>query len=136
MSLYLCVFDGDEELEGVEVGSYDDFGVFRRFIADVLEGGAPASRFPILMNHADCEGTWSPQEAHALQEELLIIGEEMVSRDPIPLTGWQQELAASVGLKPRNLAECFLDVDGVPLIPRLLGLCAVAQRSGRPILFQ
>ena len=28
VSLYLCVFDDDTELDGVEVGGYDDFNSF------------------------------------------------------------------------------------------------------------
>ena len=42
MGLYLCVFassDLDEEVDGVEVGSYDDFHTLRTAIAEQLEGG-------------------------------------------------------------------------------------------------
>ena len=42
MGLYLCIFagdDGDEELDGMEVGGYDDFGEFRDLIARLLEDG-------------------------------------------------------------------------------------------------
>lgn len=42
MGLYLCVFaagDHDEDMEGVEIGGYDDFGDFRDTIADKLEEG-------------------------------------------------------------------------------------------------
>jgi hypothetical protein len=48
MGLYLCIFagdDGDEELDGVEVGGYDDFGEFRDLIARLIERGTWASRF-------------------------------------------------------------------------------------------
>ena len=30
MSLYLCIFDGDEEITGWVLGHYSDFGYFRR----------------------------------------------------------------------------------------------------------
>lgn len=136
MSLYLCVFDGDEELEGVEVGFYDDFGAFRQAVAATLEGGQPGSRFPTLMNHSEYEGTWGPAEAQILQDELLVIGNEMIRLKPIGLSPAQQEIAASAGLRPGNLLECFFDVDGAPLIPRLIALCEIARRSQRPILFQ
>ena len=33
MSLYLCVFDDGEELDGIDVGSYEDFGRFRDAIS-------------------------------------------------------------------------------------------------------
>lgn len=39
MGLYLCVFEGDDELDGVEVGSYADFGAFRSAVATHVEGG-------------------------------------------------------------------------------------------------
>lgn len=136
MSLYLCVFDGDEELEGIEVGFYDDFAAFRQAVADALEGGQPGSRFPTLMNHSEYEGTWSPEEAHILLDELLVIANEMIRLNPIALSPAQQEIAAAAGLRPRTLIDCFFDVDGVPLIPRPTALCEVAQRSSRPILFQ
>lgn len=38
MSLYLCVFKGDEELEGVEVGSYEDWKAFVHTVCESLEG--------------------------------------------------------------------------------------------------
>ena len=40
MGLYLCVFDEDEELEGVEVGSYSDFEFFRSSVTELLEQGS------------------------------------------------------------------------------------------------
>jgi hypothetical protein len=54
MGLYLCVFADDadgEELEGVEVGGYDDFGLLRQAVADRLEPAGWGSRFPVLMSH-------------------------------------------------------------------------------------
>ncbi len=49
MGLYLCVFADeatDEELEGVEVGGYDDFNLLRHAVADRLEPAGWGSRFP------------------------------------------------------------------------------------------
>src|SRR5206468_1590548 len=60
MSLYLCIFRGDEEIEGVEVGSYADFGRFRDTVAEKLEDGRQGSRFPLLQLHPDSEGEWDP----------------------------------------------------------------------------
>lgn len=65
MGLYLCVFDDDEaddDLDGVEVGGYDDFGALRQTVCERLEGRAWGSRFPIFMNHADSSGDWSADE--------------------------------------------------------------------------
>ena len=38
MGLYLCIFDEDEEVDGVEVGLYSDFNALRDYVA------APSSR--------------------------------------------------------------------------------------------
>lgn len=138
MGLYLAVFDGDEELDGVEVGSYADFGVFRDAVAAHLEGGAAGSRFPTLMLHSDCDGSWSCEESAQVQAELEQIADEFRRLSPLELKpgSWQAEVAKRFGIKPRNLYESFFDVDGEPLIERLLGLIQVSRGHGKPILFQ
>jgi hypothetical protein len=137
MGLYLCVFDGDDELDGVEVGAYEDFGFFRDFITDSIEGGQSGCRFPTLMMHSDCDGEWRVEQARRLECELRSIAQAFVSMPPIPfLSSWQSEVAAKRGLQPRNLLDSFIDVDGEPLLAGLLRLCQVAQQTGQPILFQ
>lgn len=111
MSLYLCVFDRENELGAVEVGSYDDFGAFRNAIASQAEGGTWGSRFPTLMNHPDADGEWARSALPALRRELEVLAE-------VPA-----------------LAH-YTDIDGVPLAHALLALCDTAIASRRPILFQ
>jgi hypothetical protein len=87
MGLYLCIFagdDGDEELDGVEVGGYDDFGEFRDLIARLIERGTWASRFPVLMNHPDSQGEWGPAQASQLQRELTVIRAELAAMPALP----------------------------------------------------
>ena len=137
MGLYLCVFDGDDELEGVEVGSYGDFGTFRDTVRDRLEQGVPGSRFPILMRHSDCDGMWSPADAELLRLELATIAQEFAIQPPMPLhDGWQKSVTRTLGLSPANLLDCFFDVDGEPLLERLQGLCLCSVQRELPILFQ
>lgn len=137
MGLYLCIFEGDDELEGVEVGRYHDFGGFRDAVCERLESGRWASRFPVLMSHSDCDGAWSPDEARALDAELQVIGDELARLPPVPLPDdWQREVARTFGLHPANLGACFFDVDGEPLVERLRALCRCAVQRGLPILFQ
>jgi hypothetical protein len=137
MGLYLCVFENDEEVEGVEVGSYADFGAFRGVVRDHLEGGIWAARFPVLMEHSDCDGIWTPAEAAELVRELDQVESELCRLAPLPIVGtWRVELARSLGLAPRNLCECFFDVDGEPLVARLKQLCRASIECGQPILFQ
>jgi hypothetical protein len=71
MGLYLCVFEGDEEVDGVEVGPYADFDKFRDCVVRALEGSSPGWKFPTLILHSDCDGEWSPREAAKLEKELI-----------------------------------------------------------------
>jgi hypothetical protein len=139
MGLYRCVFAGgglDEELEGVEVGSYDDFDRFRR-VAGELEPGGWGSRFPVLQLHEDSDGTWSPDEAVALELELLTIAAELEKLAPREFPpGWQADVAKQFGVVPASLKDCFIDVDGEPLLDRLVALARLAGRERLPIWFQ
>jgi hypothetical protein len=140
MGLYLCVFsddDTDDEVDGVVVGGYDDFNELRRTIAERLEPDGWGSRFPVVMSHPDSDGVWSVLDAGRLEAELSTIAAEFAQLPPVALAeGWQQELGAQLGLQPASLRECFIDVDGEPLIDRLVGLSREAQRVQRDIWFQ
>ena len=112
MSLYLCIVDDDEEeLDGFQVGSYSDFGEFRDVILNRLEAGKRGSRFPVLMNHSDCDGEWSVADCEKLRDELTQLAREAV-------------------------LESFVSVDGEPLIEALRRLVDTAIQRERPILFQ
>jgi hypothetical protein len=137
MGLYLCVFDNDQEIEGVEVGAYSDFEHFRTAVTDGLEGGVAGSRFPVLILHSDSDGEWTVAECKALRNELVTISEHFRVLPPTPFGAeWQGHVASLVGLVPASLFESFIDVDGEFLLERLIGLCEVAVRINRPILFQ
>ena len=137
MSLYLCVFDDDEEVDGVAVGRYSDFGNFRDWIAVTLENGRAGARFPTVMLHSDCDGEWTVDECRLLGAELEIIGEELRTHPPTgSLSDWQRSVIARVGLEVKSLYDCFIDVDGVPLVERLLALARLAEGCGLAILFQ
>lgn len=141
MGLYLCVFSseaGDDEIDGVEVGSYDDFHDFRLAVAQGLENGQWGSRFPVLMSHPDSDGEWSPADAIALAGELQIIETEFAALPARrPAAGsWQDGVARSLGLAPKTLRECFIDVDGELLLERLRELALTAVKLDAPISFQ
>jgi len=137
MSLYLCIFDEDDELDGVAVGAYSDFGNFRDIVAGVLEGGKWGSRFPVLMSHSDCDGEWSVDDCRKLHVEIDTITTELRQLPPREFFAeWQKSVAKKIGLHPANLYDCFIDVDGQPLLERLVSLIELAQRRGLPILFQ
>ncbi len=136
MGLYLTVFDGDDELDGVEMGSYADFAFFRDAVVSNVEGGTAGARCPTLILHPDCDGEWMPVEAALLQTELGEIAREFSKLPPVSLDGWKAEVAKMFGIKPNSLADCFFDVDGEPLLERLIGLAKLSQERKLPILFQ
>lgn len=140
MGLYLCVFApnlSDEELDGVEVGSYGDFGRLRETIAKHLEPDGWGTRFPVLMSHVDNDGQWSPDEAAILLKELTTIDAEFGKLPPEPIPdGWQAEVAEEFELEPESLRDCYFDVNGDPLLDRLMDLCRVSIEEKAPILFQ
>ena len=137
MGLYLAIFDGDDELEGVEVGSYADFAFFRDAVVSNVEGGTAGARCPTLILHSDCDGEWSPDEAASLEAELKEIARDFASLPSVSLgEGWKPEVAKMFGIRPANLADCFFDVDGEPLLERLIGLAKLSQERNLPILFQ
>ena len=137
MGLYLCVFEEDEEVEGVEVGSYADFNFFRDAVTATLEKGLAGSVCPTLVNHHDCDGSWSPTEAAALLEELRLAEEALVQYPPVEFNSpWKEQVARTFGIVPKNLADCFFDVDGESLIARLCELAKISIGREAPILFQ
>jgi len=137
VGLYLCIFDGDEEIDGVEVGSYADYGWFIDTVIRELEGGRRGSQCPTLTLHSDCDGEWSVAECVLLERELRATEEALRGLPPIPFNSeWQTSVARGIGYQCRTLYDCFLDVDGEPMIERLMNLCRRAQQVNQPILFQ
>lgn len=139
MGLYLCVFGSDEsddDLDGIEVGTYEDFGAFREEIHRRLEAGEDwGARFPTLLEHSDCDGEWTVDECRALRDELTTIRAAWAAIDPPPYTGWRAEAAEHAGHRPDNLAEYFIDVDGEILLDRMNDLAQLAIEAGRPVTF-
>ena len=137
MGLYLCIFDDDEEVDGVEVGHYSDFNELRGYVTRELEGEKQGARFPTFIIHSDCDGEWTAAECEKLIVELGEIISEMKGRPPRPfVSDWQTFVAKSTGLVPKSAFESFVDVDGQFVLERILSLASVAVDRGLPILFQ
>ncbi len=136
MGLYLCVFREDDELEGVEVGGYDDFERFRD-AARALDRRV-FRRFGTLRANIKPNTSWSHREAARLARELTALGDELRKLPPraFPQDSWQEQISRERGRAPASLYDCFIDVDGEPLLERLLGLCRVSVEARQPILFQ
>lgn len=138
MGLYLCVFDADgNEVEGVEIGSYGDFNSFRDAVTATVEKGVARSVCPILIDHSDCDGQWTSEEARALLFELEQ-AERMMSQYPAVefSSAWKQQVAKTIGIQPATLLDSFFDVDGEPLVERLKQLAQASIEVNQPILFQ
>ena len=137
MSLYLCVFMGNEEVDSVEVGFYSDFNYFRNFVTDIVENGIVGSMCPVLINHSDCDGSWSCEEAGKLIKELNLIENCFRKIPPVDLNSdWKKQTAKQQGIKLENLSDCFFDVNGEPLIDQLRNLAKTSQEVQSPIIFQ
>lgn len=137
MGLYLAIFNDDEEIEGVEIGLYSDFNHMRDIIVNDLEDGQAGSKYPVLNLHSDCDGIWSVEDAIKLEKELKDICSVFVKLPPVEFNSdWQRDIAKMLGLDPKNLLECFIDVDGEPLLERIIRLSGICQQKGLPILFQ
>lgn len=137
MGLYLCVFDDDNEIDGVEVGSYSDFNFFREGVVAAIENNQAGSVCPTLINHIDCDGIWSPEESASLLLELDRVEEVFKSLPAVDYnSSWKAEVAKSFGISPQCLYDCFFDVDGESLIERLKGLANLSVERQLPILFQ
>jgi len=137
MSLYLAVFDDGDELDGVEIGAYSHFGAFRDAVVNSLEGGMAGSRYPTLILHSDCDGQWTPNEAAVLEKELEIISSRFRELPPVSLNSdWQKQIAKTFGIRLKSLYDCFFDIDGEPLLDRLINLTKLSQSRNLPILFQ
>jgi Immunity protein 70 len=137
MGLYLCIFDGDEDIDGVEVGSYADFNAIRDYVVGELEGGKAGSEFPTFILHSDCDGEWLPVDCEKLHEELAKIISALKERPAIAfVSDWQKAVAKSIGLVPKTAYESFIDVDGEFLFERLQALVTNALKRRLPILFQ
>jgi hypothetical protein len=137
MGLYLAIFNDNEEIEGVEIGLYSDFNYMRDVVVNELEDGQAGSKYPILNLHSDCDGIWTVEDAIKLEKELKDICSAFVKLSSVEFNSdWQRNVAKSLGLVPKNLLECFIDVDGELLLERFISLSEISQQKGLPILFQ
>ena len=67
-----------EEIAECDVGHYSDFGCFRDTIARHLD----SDRYPVLMEHSDCDGEWTLAEIPALENELNEIAAKFEALPP------------------------------------------------------
>ena len=131
MSLYLCIFDGEEEVTGWVFGHYSDFGYFR----DIISAKLVANDYPTLIQHCDCDGEWSPKELRQLRSELLAIGERFRNLAAEQPSG-AFEHTADYRHGAKSLYDCYHNVDGENLFEALVTLCDEGIKRDKPVLFQ
>jgi hypothetical protein len=136
MSLYLCVMDTRSEYEhdGVEVGPYSYFGEVRNLLR--VELSRVGLKAPLFLDHIDSFGEWPPGLLEALQLELTAIESTIGSRPSRMISDSAWYVSWYAGSRPNTLREAVVDIEGDPLIPRLLLLVEVAKKHRLPILFQ
>jgi hypothetical protein len=130
MSLYLAIFDGDEEVEGWVLGHYSDFGAFRDHIARLC-----GNRFPTLQGASDCDATWTPDDAVRLRQEIKQLREALGKHPPIRLEGCFEH-TAQYRARARTAADSFHNVDGENLLDALDRLCERSIKLRLNIVFQ
>jgi hypothetical protein len=131
MSLYLTIFDGDEDVVGWVFGHYSDFGYFRDTIAAKLR----SADYPTLMAHSDCDGEWAPGQLPDLRRELQTIASAF-RRLPPEEPKKAFEHTAEYRKHAKSLFDCFHNVDGENIFEALIALCDEGIQRKQPIVFQ
>lgn len=134
MGLYLCIFDDDgEDVAACDVGHYSDFGAFRDMIAATIPDAIV--RYPLLMQHSDCDGEWAAEDLLSLKKELQEIGEDFKARPAVRIRGAFEHVAHCRD-GATSLYQCFHTVDEENLFEALIDLCNRGIELKKPISFQ
>ena len=138
MSLYLCAFSFNDEIEeeefGVEVGSYEYFGTFRDYIRKNIKNG---DNNLLLLKHSDCDGIVEPFESKKIINELKKIKKVLKKIQPEKNVIELRENIISQDINMyQSLYDCFTDVDGVNLIDRLMELFQYSAKNKLDVFFQ
>ncbi|SHG56649.1 Imm70 family immunity protein [Flavobacterium defluvii] len=138
MGLYLAIFKNEEEINGLEVGTYEYFGIFRDCIYEFIENSSNWGDIcPTIMNHSDCDGKWESKECVEMMFELKKVKKTFQKQAPNKkVIDQKKELIDLYQIKILNLYDCFIDVDGENLIDRLIELCKDAIDNDLDIIFQ
>ena len=140
MSLYIAVFSNDEsddEVDGVDVGSLEDYNAFRALITAEFRDGEGKRGLPLLLESADNQPGWRAEDVPALLDEIEVVRQAFMSRPAHDFGdgAWQARVLARLGVRPRSLNESVVDVDGEPLLDRLAALARAAIGLQRPVEF-
>jgi hypothetical protein len=134
MGLYLCIFDDEgEEITGFQVGHYSDFGVFRDTIVSTIPNAI--AKYPLLMQHSDCDGQWPAHDLPALKSELQQIGERFKRHPAVPIVGAFEHVAHCRD-GATSLYQCFHTPDEENLFEALIDLCDKGIDLNKPVSFQ
>lgn len=106
---------------GVEVGLYKYFAEFRQKVALYVDQKLLTGTMPTLLQHLDCDGSWSVSDCRALISELTEIKAVFQKEPPSKeIQNLKENVSKFFGITPKNLFECFVDTDCEFLIDRLL----------------
>jgi hypothetical protein len=131
MTIRLYVANDAGELDAVQTATEDDFMFFRDSVHLALEDGKFASRFPVFFKTFYSD--WAREDVRELERELREIHAAFRQLPPNPPdVHWRRRLRHS-GRSPASLAEVFVDVNGSPLIERLIALARIARKARLPM---
>jgi len=131
MTLYVGVFDGDTEIEGTVIGHYSDYGALLDKIKETLD----PSIIQNLKSSTDCNEVWDKPMCEDMMFELMKIRERFVVLNPVHHIGVFEHNECH-WRNAKNLNECYLTVDGEPIIDVLLRYCSMVNGNGREVVFQ
>lgn len=88
------------------LGSYGWYHSFRTAVCEKLENGKWGSRYPLLMNHSDCDGEYSPEESALLKEEVKEIRERFKNLT-YPVGIYRNREGKTLGIAPKYGEDGF-----------------------------
>jgi hypothetical protein len=88
------------------LGNYGWYHSFRTAVCEKLENGKWGSRYPLLMNHSDCDGEYSPEESALLKEEVKEIRERFKNLT-YPVGIYRNREGKTLGIAPKYSEDGF-----------------------------
>lgn len=88
------------------LGSYGWYHSFRVAVCEWLEDGKWGSRYPLLMNHSDCDGEYMPDESALLIKEVRDIRERFKAFN-YPVGIYRDKEGKTLGVAPKHGEDGF-----------------------------
>lgn len=132
--LSFCVFDdNDEDVASFDLGYHSDFEIFLDIIKSKIPGAT--IKYALLMQPANGEGEWAPEDLPKLEKELVQIAAFFKKLPPEPIKN-AFERVSYCRENAKSLYDCFHNLVEENLFEALTNLCRVGIEMKKPICFQ